>query len=670
MKKILKALFYVIAAIYPILVFTMLVIFKVDTKILSLSIIALAAAFFLSATGNRKTDANEKTTLDWKPFFSSVLFLSAGLFCFITGKEFFLKIYSVVINLTMLFVFGSTLFMPPNIIFRFATMSDKSIKGSSFEQKVYKYCHKVTVIWCCFFILNGSAAALTTFADKIFGLSPEAARKVWAVYNGGISYVLMGALFVIEFIVRKLADKKMMKLFPISKFKADSRADDYVLCYDDMWSKKAYKTWKDFLTDTAKMRAFFQSRDTHDYILHCEDYWYFLCTFVALLQCRKAVYITQTISENFMAEVKKPGVSFITDQKVPLDDTSFFIPDLIEKAAEPAQEEIRTTPEIDAENTELYLYTSGSTGKPKTVRHTMKEIETDNSVVISIWGEEYFKRKQITTVSQHHVYGFYWCICLPFTMGLPFRRKRIEFPSEFEKLTDTSYVLVSTPAFLKRSVEVIDKLDMKDIFISVSGGAVSEELAVQTEKLFGFCPMEGYGSTETSGIAYRQQSRDGLVWTPYDCVKLWVGEDGCLNVKSPFIKDPAGVATADLVELYDDGRFLLKGRADSIVKIEEKRISMTEVENRLLESGLVKEVKVVAMSNDVRQYLAAAMVLNDKGKEKFAGSEKFEINRFFHDFLMKYFENVVIPKKWRFVEKLPSDVQGKIHKLEVMALFE
>ena len=670
MKKILKALFYVIAAIYPILVFTMLVIFKVDTKILSLSIIALAAAFFLSATGNRKTDANEKTTLDWKPFFSSVLFLSAGLFCFITGKEFFLKIYSVVINLTMLFVFGSTLFMPPNIIFRFATMSDKSIKGSSFEQKVYKYCHKVTVIWCCFFILNGSAAALTTFADKIFGLSPEAARKVWAVYNGGISYVLMGALFVIEFIVRKLVDKKMMKLFPISKFKADSRADDYVLCYDDMWSKKAYKTWKDFLTDTAKMRAFFQSHDTHDYILHCEDYWYFLCTFVALLQCRKAVYITQTISENFMAEVKKPGVSFITDQKVPLDDTSFFIPDLIEKAAEPAQEEIRTTPEIDAENTELYLYTSGSTGKPKTVRHTMKEIETDNSVVISIWGEEYFKRKQITTVSQHHVYGFYWCICLPFTMGLPFRRKRIEFPSEFEKLTDTSYVLVSTPAFLKRSVEVIDKLDMKDIFISVSGGAVSEELAVQTEKLFGFCPMEGYGSTETSGIAYRQQSRDGLVWTPYDCVKLWVGEDGCLNVKSPFIKDPAGVATADLVELYDDGRFLLKGRADSIVKIEEKRISMTEVENRLLESGLVKEVKVVAMSNDVRQYLAAAMVLNDKGKEKFAGSEKFEINRFFHDFLMKYFENVVIPKKWRFVEKLPSDVQGKIHKLEVMALFE
>lgn len=670
MKKFLKALFYVIAAIYPILVFTMLVIFKVDTKILSLSIIALAAAFFLSATGSKKTDTNGKASLDWKPFLSSVLFLSAGLFCFITGKEFFLKIYSVVINITMLFVFGSTLFFPPNIIFRFATLSDKSIKGSSFEQKVYEYCRNVTVVWCCFFVLNGTAAALTTFADKIFGLSPEQARKVWAVYNGGISYVLMGSLFVVEFIIRKLVDKKMMKLFPITKFKADSRKDDYIVCYNDMWSKKEYKNWKDFLTDTAKMRAFFQSQNVKEYILHCEDYWYFLCTFVALLQCKKTIYITQNITESFMAEVKGPGVSFITDQDVPLDETSFFIPDLVEKAAMPAEAEIRTTPEIDGEETEIYLYTSGSTGKPKAVRHTMKEIETDNSVVISLWGEEYFKRKQITTVSQHHVYGFYWCICLPFTLGLPFRRKRIEFPSEFEKLTDTSYVLVSTPAFLKRTVEVLDKLDMKDVFISVSGGAVSEELAVQTEKLFGFCPMEGYGSTETSGIAYRQQSRDGLVWTPYDCVKLWVGEDGCLNVISPFIKDPAGVATADLVEIYEDGRFLLKGRSDSIVKIEEKRISMTEVENRLLETGLVSEVKVVALSNEVRQYLAAAIVLNAKGREQFANSEKFEMNRWFHDFLMKYFENVVIPKKWRFVEKLPSDVQGKIHKLEVMALFD
>ena len=110
MKKFLKALFYVIAALYPILVFTLLVVFKVETKILSLCIVALAAAFFLSVTGSKKT-SGKKGALDWKPLLSSVLFLAAGLFCFITGKEIFLKLYSVVINITMLFVFGSTLFI-------------------------------------------------------------------------------------------------------------------------------------------------------------------------------------------------------------------------------------------------------------------------------------------------------------------------------------------------------------------------------------------------------------------------------------------------------------------------------------------------------------------------------------------------------------------------------
>ena len=61
---------------------------------------------------------------------------------------------------------------------------------------------------------------------------------------------------------------------------------------------------------------------------------------------------------------------------------------------------------------------------------------------------------------------------------------------------------------------------------------------------------------------------------------------------------------------------------------------------------------------------------SEKGRQQFKDTEKFMINRYFHDFLMKYFENVVIPKKWRFMEKLPVDVQGKKHKLEIMALFE
>ena len=661
MKKFLKGLFYTIAAIYPILVFTLLVIFKIDMKVLSLFVVLLGIAFFLSATGNRKIGDGKKNMLDWKPFLSSALFLTAGLFCFITGKDFFLKLYPVVVSVTFLFTFGSTLVFEPNMIYRFATLTDKSIKGAPYENQVKRYCKNVTIIWCCFFILNGSAAVYTTFCCT---------REIWALYNGGISYILMGMLFAIEYLFRKIENKKMTKHYPISKFTADSRKDDYIMCYDGIWADNSYRTWKDFLTDCAKIRCYVQNQNVNDFILHCEDNWYFLCTFIALLQCQKSVYVTQTISENFLSEICNSETIFITDQEVEGSIAKTSISEILEKSKDIPESEIRNTPAVDGEKSHIYLYTSGSTGKPKAIPHALKEIEDDNRTVISIWGDEYSKRKLITSVSQHHIYGLYWTIVLPFTIGVPFRRHRIEFPAEFEHLTDTSYVLVSTPAFIKRTVETEEKLNMKDIFISTSGGAVSEDLAVKAEKLFGFCPMEGYGSTETSGVGYRQQSKDGLWFTPYDCVKVSINEDGCLNVISPFIEDPKGFATADLAEIREDGKFLLKGRSDSIVKIEEKRISVTEVENRLYESGLVADASVVALSNDIRQFLAAVVVLNEEGKKKFAGEEKLTINRYFHDFLMKYFENVVIPKKWRFVDKIPADVQGKKHKLEIMAMFE
>lgn len=664
MKNFLKVLFYVVAAVYPVLVFSMLVVFRMPVRILSLCVVALACAFFLSATGNRKSDGkSEKKALDWRPMLSSALFLLAGILCFVFNKKIFLKLYSVVISATMLFVFGSSLFFKPNIIFRFACLGDKSIKGSSFESQVNDYCRKVTVVWCVFFILNGSISAFTALHD--FG-NDVLNDKIWSVYNGGISYILMGLLFAVEFIVRKMVDKKMIKAFSFTKFKSDSRSDEHILCYEDCWSKKIYKTWKDFLIDSAKIRAFVSGKTESDWILHCEDYWYFLCAFVALLQCKKRILLTQNISESFIAEIKKPGVGFLTDQNV---SDAVFIPELIEKSVEPDEKFVREVPVLNSEETCIMMFTSGSTGKPKAVPQRMKEFEEDNAFIISRWGKEFTSRKLVTTVSQHHIYGFLFGMSLPFTLGVPFRRKRIEFPEEFETLTDESYMIIATPAFLKRTVEIEEKLSLKNPWIFTSGGACSPELAEKTEKVFGFCPLEVYGSTETSGIAYRQQSKDGLKFTPFANAKLWLGDDGCLRVVSPYIKNPEGFATADLAEFFDDGRFVLKGRSDSIVKIEEKRISLTEVENRILQTGLVEDVKVIALQNDVRQYLAAAVVLNAEGKKKFENTEKFYINRYFHDFLMQYFENVVLPKKWRFVEKLPVDVQGKKHKDEIAAMF-
>ncbi len=659
LKKIASLLLVAASILYPILVFVALVIYKLPVRIISLCIIVLALMLFLSITGRASKDENGRQKFDYKNLLSSAIFLAVGIACLATNSIFFLKLYPVAVCVSFFFLFGMTFFSPPVIVYRFATLRDKRIECAPYKNIVEKYCRKVTLVWCVFFILNICVSVWTAFFCS---------ERGWSLYNGCISYIIMGIIFAVEFIIRGFKNRHMSGYYTITKFKADSRDDDYIMCYEDTWSKGIYKTWLDFLTDTAKMRRYISRKNSGEWILHCNDYWYFLVTFVALLQCKKQVLLTANISPEFIKEMRKPGYEFLTDSQGAVNHLGAEdIPAIIKGCGPLSEDEIRTAPPINSDDTRIHMFTSGSTGKPKDVIQRMTEFEEDNAFVFSQWGKEFTSRKLLATVSQHHIYGFLFTIALPFAAGVPFRRSRIEFPTEFEKLTDTEYMIIAVPAFLKRTNEVESRLSLKNPFIFTSGGVLLPEVAKKTDEVFGFWPVEVYGSTETSGIAHRQ-SKNGLEWTPFANARIWKADDGCLVIKSPYIKNPEGFKTGDLVDIHDDGRFILKGRADSIVKIEEKRVSLTEVEGRLLQSAFVKEVCVVAM-NDRRQYLAAAIVLSQSGIEKFKDVKKFDMNMFFHDYLMQFFENVVIPKKWRFLDTIPSDLQGKHKKLEIQALF-
>jgi uncharacterized membrane protein len=211
----MQIVFYILAAIYPVLVFCCLVIFKVPVRFFSLALIAFALIYFLGLTGAKKKAGFR--------LLSALLLGGLGLLCFATKSPLILKLYPVLMNGTLLFAFGSTLIFPPPMIFRFALLQDKSIRGSLAEKRVEAYCRKVTMVWCFFFVLNGAVAAFSVFsASDVF----------WSVYNGGISYILIGSLFAGEFIVRKITDKKMPKAFPLSQFTPSSRPPDQVLCYE------------------------------------------------------------------------------------------------------------------------------------------------------------------------------------------------------------------------------------------------------------------------------------------------------------------------------------------------------------------------------------------------------------------------------------------------------
>jgi uncharacterized membrane protein len=169
---------------------------KIPLRLFSLFVIGFVLIIFISGTSKNSKTKNVSF------FINFALLLGLGVLCFIVNSAIILKLYPLLINILFLLTFGRTLFSPPNMIFRFALMQDKTIPGSLNEKRIENYCRKVTYVWCGFFFINGCIAAWTIFSGS---------NVIWLIYNGGISNIMMGAIFVVEFIIRKIVQKKMPK---------------------------------------------------------------------------------------------------------------------------------------------------------------------------------------------------------------------------------------------------------------------------------------------------------------------------------------------------------------------------------------------------------------------------------------------------------------------------
>jgi uncharacterized membrane protein len=99
-----------------------------------------------------------------------------------------LQLYPVLVNLSLLIAFAYSLAHPPSAVERLARLRDPQLPPAAIG-----YTRRVTQVWCVFFVLNGSACAL---------LALFASAAAWSLYTGVVSYLLMGILFGVEFLVR------------------------------------------------------------------------------------------------------------------------------------------------------------------------------------------------------------------------------------------------------------------------------------------------------------------------------------------------------------------------------------------------------------------------------------------------------------------------------------
>lgn len=115
--------------------------------------------------------------------------LGLAAFTVVTNSETLLRLYPAAMSFGMLLLFGLSLQFPPSMIERFARLREPNLSLAGVH-----YTLRVTQVWCAFFVVNGTVAVWTAL---------YASRDAWAIYNGLIAYLLMGALFAGEWLLRR-----------------------------------------------------------------------------------------------------------------------------------------------------------------------------------------------------------------------------------------------------------------------------------------------------------------------------------------------------------------------------------------------------------------------------------------------------------------------------------
>ena len=122
----------------------------------------------------------------WLVAAAGALVLVIATFVFNDGLP--LKLYPVLVNAALLGVFALSLWRPPTVIERLARLRHPDLPPDG-----VRWVANVTRAWCLFFVLNGGIALWTALA---------ASDATWALYNGAIAYVLIGAMLGGEWLLR------------------------------------------------------------------------------------------------------------------------------------------------------------------------------------------------------------------------------------------------------------------------------------------------------------------------------------------------------------------------------------------------------------------------------------------------------------------------------------
>jgi 3-hydroxymyristoyl/3-hydroxydecanoyl-(acyl carrier protein) dehydratase len=439
-----------------------------------------------------------------------------------------------------------------------------------------------------------------------------------------------------------------------------------------------------FLMRARAWHALLRRRPGRDFALYLEDSIEFGAALLGAWHAGKTIWLSADTLEATCASLRASVDGFLGEfppQMAPL------VP------ACDAGDDVGAIPDMGgalaADFAALVVFTSGSTGAAQAIPKNLSQLANEVATLDQLFGPAAGEAAILATVSHQHIYGLLFKVLWPLASARAIHALSIAFPEALAPaLASCPSVLIASPAHLKRLPDHLDwrgAARMLRVVFS-SGGPLAPETALAMGRLLGKVPVEVYGSSETGGVAWRQRGNDNDgapgaamhaalddAWQPFPTVEWRIGrEDGALEVRSPHLPDGDWFTLADRAEHSGDQRFVLRGRSDRIVKIEEKRISLTAMEAALVGSGLAADARVIVCDQVAgeRQRLAAFVVPTAAGRALMQADGKTALNARLRAALNTTVELVALPRRWRYLDQLPVNAQGKTTLAALLALLD
>ncbi|QGY28724.1 AMP-binding protein [Pantoea cypripedii] len=317
-----------------------------------------------------------------------------------------------------------------------------------------------------------------------------------------------------------------------------------------------------------------------------------------------------------------------------------------------------------AADASLVLFTSGSTGTPRRVVKSIRALDTEAQWLATLWGDRLRLCHVVASVSHQHLYGLTFRVVLPMALGLPFAAQQLLYSEQLADLAPAHrYAFISSPAFLRR---LDPSLNLPRCALIISaGGALPWSDARHTQQRLG-CPVdEIYGSTETGVIAWRELSTEQAPWQCFPPVRLQQQDDARWRVFSPLLERAEGWLLDDNLVPLASGHFQLAGRQDRVVKIEDKRVSLSEIERRLLALPEIADAAALVIQRHGRQAIGVVLALDQPLDPATLAQRKQQ----WKQALQPWLESVAMPRYWRVVTTIPVTAQSKRAWPQIEELF-